>query len=205
MMIFGIEHSEYLEVCKKPILLYLAWEIATSVLSFISFEAYMYSTIISFFVIFGIPVYIGWTAFGKGMGWKRAFLPGAVYGAVFGIAQGVIWYILITNNPSYSAAAEYQINSTIENMANSTATGQTITREEVVGQFALLNIIIGPLFFGILFGILAGIAALATKYLGGTVAEIANSIMGQKKNRTEAKEGPVEEKVRQSKKFRRKR
>ncbi|MFH1471092.1 MAG: hypothetical protein ABIF01_05055 [Candidatus Micrarchaeota archaeon] len=163
MKIFGFEHQDYIEVCKKPVLAYLAWLFATTVLSFISFDAYGYSSLISVFVYFGAAAYIGWAAVKAGMGWKRALFCGAVYGIVFGIAQSIVWAFLMNNNGIYYQQMEPQIIETVDNV---TASGMTITKEEVVQQYALFSVAVGPFFFGIVFGATALIAGFAAKIMG---------------------------------------
>ncbi|MFH0818248.1 MAG: hypothetical protein V1909_06485 [Candidatus Micrarchaeota archaeon] len=199
MMILGIEHGEYLEVCKKPILLYLAWEIATSVLSFIWFDAYTYAYLLSTFVYFGAAAYVGWAASQRGMGWGKAILPGAVYGAVFGFFQSVMWYVLLTKNATYSKAMDEQINGII---ANATAAGNAITRDDVVSGLTFTAVIFGPILFAVVFGLVAGIVALVMKLLG-KAKKREDEYYGEKEKGV--LESPEKKNAKPSKKFRRKR
>ena len=198
MMVLGFELGEYLEICKKPLMIFLVLLAINSVLTFVSFELYLYTAAISALFYFGLPLYIGWVAPQRGMGGSRALLAGVIYGLCFGLAQGIVGAFLLTQNPVYTGALDESIN---EMIANSTAAGKALTRTDVINEFIFSAVIFGPLIFGIIFGIMAFVAGLAAKLLG------KEKKAGEDGVAEEAEEEPESAKTKQkpSKRFRRRR
>ncbi len=159
MKILGFGISEYFEICKKPLIVFLVLEVMNTILSFVSFDSYIYAAALLFFVYMALPIYIGWIAPQRGMGGPRAVMAGIVYGACFGFVLAVVSALLLTQNQAY--ADYYFANNTVDPNAPG-----ALSASEMANFYMVLSFLFGPILFGIIFGILAGIAGLAAKLLG---------------------------------------
>ena len=193
MKILGFGISEYFELCKKPLIVFLALETMNTILSFFAFETYMYAAALLFFVYMALPMYIGWMAPQRGMTGPRAIIAGIAYGACFGFVLAVVSAIMLTQNQAY--ADYYYANNAIDPNAPG-----ALSASEMANFYMALSFLFGPVLFGIIFGIVAGIAGLAAKLLGKEKKPEDSWGEGDKKPSETEKTAP-----KPSKKFRRKR
>ncbi len=193
MIIFGSEQEEYLGLWKNPFILYIALVVGLSLLSFISFDAYLEVSGlsgISTLIYLGVAAYVGWNARKKGMGTWNAVFAGLALGFAIGAADIIAHMALLYFNPNYAATFDQLIQSVI---ANSVSSGSPMTWDEawvfVMIFVLLLNLVISA----IILGLLAGAVSLAVKYLAWKPAESGGA-------------GKIErERNKPGKKFRRKR